>query len=155
MGPQERRLLSELAAYLVRSRSRTLRNLPPGTTLDLADHRRWFARAYHEWQLTPRVDLAGLAPYEVIAAERATAENAPKSPRFAPAVELFSDLAATDQPPTARPEYPSTTAKPHETTLPQRPDLTPMRLEATDPAEWQRLAQRLFGSWLDDQLDHL
>jgi hypothetical protein len=71
MGPQEKRLTSELAIYLVRSCSRAQAALPPGETLDLAGRRRWFERAYQEWLLTPRVDLAGRTPHEVIATERA------------------------------------------------------------------------------------
>ena len=71
MGPLEKRLTSELAIYLVRSCSRAQAALPSGETLDLAGRRRWFERAYQEWLLTPRVDLAGRTPHEVIATERA------------------------------------------------------------------------------------
>ncbi len=152
MGPQERRLLSELAVYLVRSCSRALQELPPGATLDIAERRRWFARAYREWQLTPRVDLAGRAPYEVIAAERA-AETAqpPKA-----AIELYTDLASFD------PGLPFP-ANQHATSG-LRDDTTAEPSAEAEPApggkragavEWQYLANRLFGSWLDEELDRL
>src|SRR5262245_65062299 len=92
MGPQEKRLTSELAVYLVRSCSRALQNLPPGATLDLAGRRRWFEQAYREWQLTPRVDLAGRSPYEVIAAERAAGRETAPRQRHRPTIELYTDL---------------------------------------------------------------
>ena len=102
MGPQEKRLTGELAIYLVRACSRALAALPPGETLDVERRRRWFEQAYREWQLTPRVDLAGRAPYEAIAAERAAiakaragAATAPPSP-IEPVIELYTDLPSID-----------------------------------------------------------
>lgn len=97
MGPLERRLTSELAIYLVRSCSRALASLPPGETLDVADRRRWFERAFREWQLTPRVDLAGRTPYEVITAERAEDAQVPVSAVPAdPTIELYTDIPSAD-----------------------------------------------------------
>lgn len=107
MGPQEKRLTSELAIYLVRACSRTLAALPPGQTLNLAERRRWFERACREWQLTPRVDLAGRSPHEVIAAERAAAtRTAPAAHRdpstraqrqtTQPTIEIYTDLPSID-----------------------------------------------------------
>ena len=103
MGPQEKRLTSELAIYLVRSCSRAQAALPPGETLDLAGRRRWFERAYQEWLLTPRVDLAGRTPHEVIATERAQrgADREPRgkapSPRpIESVVEIYTNLPRVD-----------------------------------------------------------
>lgn len=158
MGPQEKRLLSELAVYLVRNCSRALQDLPAGTNLDLADRRRWFVRAYQEWQLTPRVDLAGRSPYEVIAAERAAERATPIRRLTKPAIELYTDLPTFDQ-------GTSFTAPKAE----ERGDET-RHEEGIQPADnsassgianregrgtWQQLADRLFGSWLDEKLDRL
>ena len=103
MGPQEKRLTSELAIYLVRSCARAQAALPPGETLDVAGRRRWFERAYQEWLLTPRVDLAGRTPHEVIATERAQlgADREPRnratSPRPAESVvEIYTNLPRVD-----------------------------------------------------------
>ena len=101
MGPQEKRLTSQLAVYLVRACSRALAALPPGETLDPARRRRWFEQAYREWQLTPRVDLAGRTPYEVIAAERAQAARSPQDHASLPpstglVIELYTDLPSVD-----------------------------------------------------------
>ncbi len=103
MGPQEKRLTSELAIYLVRSCSRAQAALPPGETLDLAGRRRWFERAYQEWLLTPRVDLAGRTPHEVIATERAQrgADREPRSKAPSPrpaesVVEIYTNLPRVD-----------------------------------------------------------
>ncbi len=94
MGPQEKRLTSELAIYLVRSCSRAQAALPPGETLDLAGRRRWFERAYQEWLQTPRVDLAGRTPHEVIATERARL-GADREPR-SKAQFLFNDESVVE-----------------------------------------------------------
>lgn len=152
MGPQERRLLSELAVYLVRGCSRALQDLPPGAHLDIADRRRWFARAYREWQLTPRVDLAGRAPYEVIAAERAASiEQTAKS-----AIEMYTDLPSFDPGmPFPANQRAASSLRDETATEP------PLEVDATHagqtgaPIEWQHLANRLFGSWLDEELDRL
>ena len=148
MGPQEKRLTGELAVYLVRSCSRALQDLPPGATLDLAGRRRWFEQAYREWHLTPRVDLAGRSPYEVIAAERAAGRDPVPRPRQRPTIELYTDLPAFEF------DAPFATN-----------DLGPQAIgdavagstlaESDDTAAWQDLADHLFGSWLDDKLDHL
>ena len=102
MGPEEKRLTGELAVYLVRSYARAFRDLPPDAAPDLAVHRRWFDRAYREWQLTPRVDLLGRSPYEAIAAERtARATSADIEGEGEPAIELYTDLPIgefTDRP---------------------------------------------------------
>lgn len=94
MGPLEKRLSSELAIYLVRACSRALAALPPGTTLGVEERRRWFEQAYREWQLTPRVDLAGRTPAEVIAAERAATRTEPEPAE--PTIELYTDLPTAD-----------------------------------------------------------
>jgi hypothetical protein len=148
MGPQEKRLTSELAVYLVRSCSRALQDLPPGATLDLAGRRRWFEQVYREWHLTPRVDLAGRSPYEVIAAERAARRDPVPRQRQRPMIELYTDL------PTFEFDSPFTTN-----------DLGAQNIgdavaggapaESDDTGGWQHLADHLFGSWLDDKLDHL
>lgn len=97
MGPLERRLTSELAIYLVRSCSRALASLPQGETLDIDGRRRWFERAFREWQLTPRVDLAGRTPYEVITAERAEAlPISVTTPPNDPTIELYTDIPSVD-----------------------------------------------------------
>ncbi len=103
MGPQEKRLTSELAIYLVRSCARAQAALSPGETLDLAGRRRWFERAYQEWLLTPRVDLAGRTPHEVIATERAqlAAEREPRDrgtprPHAETMVEIYTNLPRVD-----------------------------------------------------------
>lgn len=151
MGPQERRLLSELAVYLVRNCSRALQDLPPGATLDVSDRRRWFTQAYREWQLTPRVDLAGRAPYEVIAAERAAAAEQPSKA----AVEMYTDLPSFD------PISPFPLNRRAVNNLPADAATAP----ATEPApatgnesetgDWDQFANRLFGTWLNDDLDRL
>ncbi len=109
MGPEEKRLTGELARYLTRSCSRALRDLPPGATLDPATPRRWFERAYREWQLTPRVELLGRTPYEVIGAERATrAGILDPDGEDELTIELYTDLPGVeftdhpDRPPQAQ-----------------------------------------------------
>jgi hypothetical protein len=152
MGPQERRLLSELAVYLVRSCSRALHDRPAGAVLDIDDRRRWFVRAYHEWHLTPRVDLAGRSPYEVIAAERAAStEVAPRA-----AVEMYTDLASFDHGVPFAPNSRTAASGVRDADgneLPRGTETT--NIDPEDPGDWQRLADRLFGSWLDDDLDRL
>ncbi|HET8629091.1 MAG TPA: hypothetical protein VFL91_16840 [Thermomicrobiales bacterium] len=96
MGPQEKRLNGELAVYLVRACSRALAALPAGETLDVADRRRWFEQAYREWHLTPRVDLAGRTPYEVIAEERAEARARGDDAPAEPTIEIYTDLPTID-----------------------------------------------------------
>lgn len=165
MGPQEKRLTRELAVYLVRSCSLALRDLPPGTALDPEVRRQWFERAYQEWQLTPRVDLVGRSPYEVIAAERAAAaQQLDAIPT--PTLELYTDL------PDSSLNSPRNNNKVSD--LPDTDTATPGILDnagrdqhqptsgmsrgsgAGDrEAGWQRLANRLFGSWLDDDLERL
>lgn len=158
MGPQERRLTRELAVYLVRHCSLARRQLPPGAILDSADHRRWFERAYREWQLTPRVDLVGRSPYEVIAAERTAALQHP-SPPAEPTLELYTDLPAGGGP-AADVRRPDPSPPPRPTA--PRTDQPPMNQGAnTGPGTadratgWRRLADRLFGPWLDDDLERL
>jgi hypothetical protein len=148
MGPQEKRLTSELAVYLVRSCSRALQNLPPGATLDLAGRRRWFEQAYREWHLTPRVDLAGRSPYEVIAAERAARRETTPRPRHRPTIELYTDLPTFEY----GPAYAA-----NESATPGIGDAAAggAPADSDDTAGWQHLADQLFGSWLDDKLDHL
>lgn len=163
MGPQEKRLTRELAVYLVRSCSLALRDLPPGATLNPETRRRWFERAYREWQLTPRVDLVGRSPYEVIAAERAAdARNNQSSLPTTPTLELYTDLPALDG--AARPESPD-----RESPQQQIAPANETRHEheqinhgvgtsangADQRAGWQHLADQLFGSWLDDDLERL
>jgi hypothetical protein len=148
MGPQEKRLTGELAVYLVRSCSRALQDLPPGATLDLAGRRRWFEQAYREWHLTPRVDLAGRSPYEVIAAERAARRDPAPRPRQRPTIELYTDL------PNFEFDSPYTT---DDLDAPASGDALAggAPVESDDTVGWQHLADHLFGSWLDDKLDHL
>jgi hypothetical protein len=148
MGPQEKRLTSELAVYLVRSCSRALQSLPPGATLDLAGRRRWFEQAYREWHLTPRVDLAGRSPYEVIAAERAARRESAPRPRHRPMIELYTDLPTFEFEPSPAASGPDTLG-----IADADGDLDPA--DGGETAGWQRLADHLFGSWLDDKLDHL
>lgn len=160
MGPQEKRLTSQLAIHLVRSCSRAAQHLPPGVRPDLDARRRWFEQAYREWQLTPRVELAGRSPYEVISAERAALRQADTpAPRTKPTVELYTDLptagrdAASPRTGAAAggggdllPEHRAPRAVPH----------ADLHDDDRVPASgWQGLAQRLFGSWLDDKLDQL
>lgn len=147
MGPQEKRLTSELAIYLIRSCVRTMQKLPPGETLDLDGRRRWFEQAYREWQLTPRVDLAGRSPYEVIAAERAAARANNQSRCAKPSIEIYTDL------PTPEHEPPASRASAATREEAAQPVSEPAD-DATRGA-WQRLANQLFGSWLDDDLNQL
>ncbi len=158
MGPQEKRLLSELAVYLVRNCSRALQDLPADTNLDLADRRRWFVRAYHEWQLTPRVDLAGRSPYEVIAAERAAERDTPLRQLTKPTIELYTDLPTFDQAaPFASPrseEHGDETRTTEDTQRPEH-DVSRGIIDQEGVGNWQRFADRLFGSWLDEKLDRL
>ena len=149
MGPQEKRLLSELAVYLVRNCSRALQDLPAGTNLDLADRRRWFVRAYQEWQLTPRVDLAGRSPYEVIAAERAAERTAPLRQMTKPAIELYTDLPTFDQ--TTSFTAPRVEDQGDEA----RHDVSSGIANRDGLGKWRQFADRLFGSWLDEKLDRL
>ena len=153
MGPLEKRLISEFAVYLIKNCARAADDLPVGMPLAFADRRRWFAQCYREWQLTPRVELAGRSPYEAINAERAayTGEVARTLPK--PSIELYTDLP---------------------TFLPAEPAETPTRDVADGPGtdacdgaaahsmaepgettRWRQLADRLFGSWLDEKLDRL
>ena len=152
MGPQERRLLSELAVYLVRSCSRALHEHPPGTVLDIDDRRRWFIQAYHDWHLTPRVDLAGRSPYEVIAAERASSTD--KVQRAA--VEMYTDLASFDPGVPFAPNSRTAASGIRDAESNERPrNADAANVDHDDTGEWRRLADRLFGSWLDDDLDRL
>jgi hypothetical protein len=158
MGPQEKRLTSELAIYLVRSCSRALQNLPPGATLDLAGRRRWFEQAYREWQLTPRVDLAGRSPTEVIAAERAAARESGSAARPKPTIELYTDLPAFDlAPPVSTRAQEGVAGDADGAGAGERDgrDPNPGLVAGEEGGGWQRLADRLFGSWLDDKLDRL
>jgi hypothetical protein len=152
MGPQEKRLTSELAIYLIRSCVRAMQKLPPGETLELGDRRRWFEQAYREWQLTPRVDLAGRSPYEVIAAERAASRVNSQPRRVKPSIEIYTDLPTPEHEPPANRASAATregaAAQPVTEPEPRRAD------DATRGA-WQRLANQLFGSWLDDELNQL
>jgi hypothetical protein len=152
MGPLEKRLLSEFAVYLIKNCSRAADDVPPGISLELDDRRRWFARLYREWQLTPRVELAGRSPYEVINAERAarTDDIARTLPK--PSIELYTDLPSL---------FPADTADAPPRNAP-RPSVddrdAPAARGAVEPGEltrWRQLADRLFGSWLDEKLDHL
>jgi hypothetical protein len=168
MGPQEKRLTAELAVYLVRSCSRALLALPPGQTLDIEARRRWFERAYREWQLTPRVDLAGRSPFEVIAAERAAARTAGDGVRPEPTIELYTDLPGIDFDgyPGRAPAH-SAPGLRGDTADTLDGDDKPAALTPTDgepratPAPslpdhaWRRFAGRLFGTWLDADLDRL
>lgn len=149
MGPQEKRLTSELAVYLVRSCSRALQSLPSGATLDLAGRRRWFEQAYREWHLTPRVDLAGRSPYDVITAERAAGREPTPQQRTRPTVELYTDL------PTFEFESAPTQNGPDTPGLREADATGATPTDSGETAGWQRLADHLFGSWLDDKLDHL
>lgn len=158
MGPQEKRLLSELAVYLVRNCSRAMQDLPAGTTLDLTDRRRWFVRAYHEWQLTPRVDLAGRSPYEVIAAERAAERTTPLRQMTKPAIELYTDLPTFDQAvsfATPRADEHGDEIMPDDENKPADHDENRGIGDYDGGGNWQRLADRLFGTWLDERLDRL
>lgn len=158
MGPQEKRLLNELAVYLVRNCSRALQDLPAGTYLDLADRRRWFIRAYQEWQLTPRVDLAGRSPYEVITAERAAERIAPVRQVTKPAIELYTDLPTFDQATSftaPKAEDRRDEARHQEGAQPAENDVSGGIANRDGPGTWQQLADRLFGSWLDEKLDRL
>ena len=164
MGPQEKRLTRELAVYLVRSCSLALRDLPPGANLKPETRRRWFERAYREWQLTPRVDLVGRSPYEVIAAERAAeARNNQSSLPTTPTLELYTDLPALDG------AVPPASPTDHEPPRQQIAPSSESRHEhgqinhgvgtgatgGDQRAGWQHLANRLFGSWLDEDLERL
>jgi hypothetical protein len=158
MGPQEKRLLSELAVYLVRNCSRALQDLPTGTNLDLADRRRWFVRAYQEWQLTPRVDLAGRSPYEVIAAERAAEHTTPLRQMTKPAIELYTDLPTFDQATsftTPKVDERGDEGRYEDSAQPADNDLSSGITNRDGVGTWQQLADRLFGSWLDEKLDRL
>lgn len=156
MGPLEKQLLSEFAVYLIRSCSREAQGSWDGSPLGLAERRQWFAQAYREWQLTPRVELAGRSPYEAINAERAgagrIARAAPK-----PSIDLYTDLPTVvidmAAPQSAEPylgEAPTATGveerQAHAEAAPA---------DHADATRWRRLANRLFGSWLDDRLDRL
>jgi hypothetical protein len=147
MGPQEKRLTSELAIYLIRSCVRAMQKLPPGETLDLDGRRRWFEQAYREWQLTPRVDLAGRSPYEVIAAERAAARTHSQPRRARPSIEIYTDLPTPDQEPPIN----------HASAAAREGAAQPVSEPADDTTHgaWRRLADQLFGSWLDDDLNRL
>jgi len=154
MGPLEKRLLSEFAVYLIKNCSRAAEDVPAGMPpLALVDRRRWFAQLYREWQLTPRVELAGRSPYEVINAERAahTDEVARTLPK--PSIELYTDL------PTLMPadttESASRNASAHPTTDDRDGHAAHGSVEPGETLRWRQLADRLFGSWLDEKLDHL
>src|SRR4051794_3572916 len=156
MGPQEKRLTSQLAIHLVRTCSRAAQHLPPGVVPDLAMRRRWFEQAYREWQLTPRVELAGRSPYEVIAAERAELRQAnDPQPRTKPTIELYTDLPTAGRDviapaPGGLPELP-----PQHTTPRAVPHADLREGEHAPASGWHGLAHRLFGSWLDEKLDQL
>lgn len=153
MGPLEKRLLSEFAISLIRNCSRAADDVPVGMPLALADRRRWFAQRYREWQLTPRVELAGRSPYEAINAERAahTDEVARTLPK--PSIELYTDL------PTLLPADTLDGAPRNAAAHPGTDDRDGAAahgpVEPGAPTHWRQLADRLFGSWLDEQLDRL
>lgn len=156
MGPLEKQLLSEFAVYLIRSCSREAHDSPAGSSRDFTERRRWFARAYREWQLTPRVELAGRSPYEAINAERAgvagVAHTVPK-----PSIDLYTDLPTVLIDTPAPPPAESLRAEPSASTGVEERQAD-AEVAPADPAEatgWRRLADRLFGSWLDDRLDRL
>ena len=161
MGPQEKRLTRELAVSLIRSCSRALLELPPNTTLDIAAQRRWFAQAYREWQLTPRVDLVGRSPYEVIAAERAAA-RAHGRVGAEPTIEVYTDLPnpdceySSDLPlrgDVASPQIDAAVADGRSSLAP--PDSRPPLAQQSTSAAWRHLANRLLAPWLDDELNRL
>lgn len=152
MGPLEKRLLSEFAVYLIKNCSRAAENASAGMPLALAERRRWFARLYREWQLTPRVELAGRSPYEAINAERAAqihevARTVPK-----PSIDLYTDLPAL-----LPADSVDSAARDAVHPAPNERDDATAR-GAGEPGEtirWRQLADRLFGSWLDEPLDRL
>ncbi len=152
MGPLEKRLLGEFAVYLLKHSARAAEDVPGGMPRARAERRRWFARVYREWQLTPRVELAGRSPYEAINAERAahTGEVARTLPR--PSIELYTDLPAL---------LPADAAEstPRSAALPANDDragaAAPGTVEPGETTRWRQFADRLFGSWLDEQLDRL
>jgi hypothetical protein len=152
MGPLEKRLLSEFAVYLIKNCSRAAEDAPVGVALDRADRRRWFARLYREWQLTPRVELAGRSPYEVINAERAAHTDGSARTLPKPSLELYTDLPI---------HLPADTADGAPRNAPRPPTADregAAARGAVEPGEttrWRQLADRLFGSWLDEQLDRL
>lgn len=152
MGPLERRLLGEFAVYLIKNCSRAAEDAPTGVSLDLADRRRWFARLYREWQLTPRVELAGRSPYEVINAERAAQPAGIARTLPQPSIELYTDL------PTLRPADIAESAPrnvPRPTTDDRDGAAARGAVEPGETTRWRQLADRLFGSWLDEKLDRL
>lgn len=152
MGPLEKRLLSEFAVYLIKHCSRAADDQPVGMPLALVDRRRWFAQLYRDWQLTPRVELAGRSPYEAINAERAarTGEVTRTLPK--PSIELYTDL------PTLLPAADADNA-PRNATHPASDGrdeaATPGATDSGETVRWRQLADRLFGSWLDEKLDRL
>lgn len=152
MGPLEKRLLSEFAVYLIKHCSRAAEEIPANLPPSLADRRRWFAQLYREWQLTPRVELAGRSPYEVINAERATLADGVTRTAPRPTIELYTDLPML---------LPTNTAEnaPRNAAIPtadERDDAAAHgSVEPGTVKRWRQLADRLFGSWLDDKLDRL
>lgn len=151
MGPLEKRLLSEFAIYLIKNSSRVADDMPSGVSPDLAERRRWFAQLYREWQLTPRVELAGRSPYEVINAERAAhareiAQTLPK-----PTIELYTDLP-TRLPTDGDSRGPRDSSRP---TVDRDNPTARGEIEPGEALRWRQLADRLFGSWLDEKLDRL
>jgi hypothetical protein len=153
MGPLEKRLLSEFAISLIKNCSRAAEDVPVGLPLALADRRRWFARLYREWQLTPRVELAGRSPYEVINAERAAQTNEVTRTLPRPSIALYTDL------PTLLPADTAESAPQDAAPQPRAADgggaATHDSVEPGATTRWRQLADRLFGPWLDEQLDRL
>ena len=152
MGSLEKRLLSEFAVYLIKHCARAADEQPVGMPLALADRRRWFAQLYRDWQLTPRVELAGRSPYEVINAERAarTGEVTRTLPR--PSIELYTDLT-TPMSADAADNAPCNTTHPASDGRDEA--ATPGATDSGETVRWRQLADRLFGSWLDEKLDRL
>ena len=153
MGPLEKRLLSEFAVYLIKNCARAAGDVSIGIPHALDDRRRWFAQRYREWQLTPRVELAGRSPYEAINAERAAYgdEVARILPR--PSIELYTDLPTLLPPDT--PEGTPRAAASQSGGDDRDGTAAPGTIDPVEATRWRQLADRLFGSWLDERLDRL